>query len=191
MAHYFKIFKPYGMLSQFIYNQKQRRSKRLLGELGDFPEATMAVGRLDEDSEGLLFLTTDGKFSYKITSTNVEKEYWAQVDGIISDEAIEALSQGVEISIHGKAYQTLPCQVKRILPPENLPERAKRIRSEAHGPTSWISILLTEGKYRQVRKMTAKVGFPTLRLVRYRIGNETIVGMSSEEVQNVDLKHFE
>ncbi|MFN2262351.1 MAG: pseudouridine synthase, partial [Psychroflexus sp.] len=172
MAHYFKIFKPYGMLSQFIYNQKQRKNKRLLGELGDFPKGTMAVGRLDENSEGLLFLTTDGKFSYKITSTNVEKEYWAQVDGIISEKEVEKLSKGIQISIHGKAYQTLPCQVKLISPPKNLPERAKRIRNEAHGPTSWISIILTEGKYRQVRKMTAKIGFPTLRLIRYRIGEE-------------------
>lgn len=172
------------MLSQFVYNQKRRRNKRLLGELGDFPKDTMAVGRLDQDSEGLLFLTTDGKFSYAITSTGIEKEYWVQVDGIATLNHVSELSKGVEISIYGKPFQTKPCKVSLITPPEHLPKRAKDIRNESnHGATSWLSITLTEGKYRQVRKMTAKVGLPTLRLIRYRIGTETIDGMKVEEVK--------
>lgn len=180
----FKIFKPYGMLSQFVNNQKRRRNKRLLGELGKFPEGTMSVGRLDQDSEGLLFLTTDGKFSHEITSTGIEKEYWAQVDGVATKEQAEQLSKGVEISIYGKPYQTKPCKVKLMKPPVDLPQRAKDIRNEEdHGKTSWLSITLTEGKYRQVRKMTAKVGLPTLRLIRYRIGEETIEDMQMEEVR--------
>jgi 23S rRNA pseudouridine2457 synthase len=180
----FKIFKPYGMLSQFINNQKRRRNKRLLGELGNFPEGIMSVGRLDQDSEGLLFLTTDGKFSHKITSTGIEKEYWAQVDGQATEEHVDELSKGVEISIYGRPYQTKSCEVRLMTPPDDLPRRAKDIRNEnEHGRTSWLSITLTEGKYRQVRKMTAKVGLPTLRLIRYRIGEETIENMKPEEVR--------
>jgi len=180
----FKIFKPYGMLSQFVYNQKRRRNKRLLGELGDFPEGTMSVGRLDQDSEGLLFLTTDGKFSHKVTSTGIEKEYWVQVDGIATEDHVDQLSKGLEISIYGKPYQTKSCSVRLLVPPEHLPKRAKDIRNEEdHGKTSWLSVTLTEGKFRQVRKMTAKVGLPTLRLIRYRIGEETIENMQAEEVR--------
>jgi 23S rRNA pseudouridine2457 synthase len=185
----FKIFKPYGMLSQFVNNQSRRKNKRLLGELGDFPEGIMSVGRLDQDSEGLLFLTTDGKFSHQITSTGIEKEYWAQVDGKATKEHVDQLSKGIEISIYGKPYRTKPCAVRLITPPENLPKRAKDIRNEEdHGKTSWLSVTLTEGKFRQVRKMTAKVGLPTLRLVRYRIGEETIEGMHAEEVRLLNMK---
>ncbi|MBZ9779334.1 pseudouridine synthase [Psychroflexus sp. CAK8W] len=182
----FKIFKPYGMLSQFVNNEKRRRNKRLLGELGDFPEGIMSVGRLDQDSEGLLFLTTDGKFSHKITSTGIEKEYWAQVDGEATEEHVAELSKGVEISIYGKPYYTKSCEVRLMTPPDDLPRRAKDIRNEdEHGRTSWLSITLTEGKYRQVRKMTAKVGLPTLRLIRYRIGEETIENMKPEEIRDL------
>lgn len=180
----FKIFKPYGMLSQFVNNQSRRRNKRLLVELGNFPVGTMSVGRLDQDSEGLLFLTTDGKFSHQITSTGIEKEYWAQVDGVATQNHADQLSKGVEISIYGKPYQTRPCKVRLINTPKDLPKRAKDIRNEDdHGKTSWLSITLTEGKYRQVRKMTAKVELPTLRLIRYRIGEETIEDMEVEEVR--------
>ncbi|MDN6343101.1 MAG: pseudouridine synthase, partial [Lactococcus lactis] len=174
-----------GYLSQFIYNQKKRQKKKLLGELGDFPEATMAVGRLDEPSEGLLLLTTDGKASYRITSTGLEKEYHVQVDGLITDAAMRELQNGVEISIYGKPYQTKPCQVERLSLPENLPKRNKKIRDERHGPTSWIRVIITEGKYRQVRKMTAKINFPTLRLVRYRIDDITIVDLQKGEVKEI------
>lgn len=171
------------MLSQFVNNQNRRRNKRLLGELGDFPEGIMAVGRLDQDSEGLLFLTTDGKFSHKITSTGIEKEYWVQVDGVATLSHVSELSKGVEISIYGKPYPTKPCKVRLMHPPEGLPKRAKSIRNEdEHGQTSWLSVTLTEGRFRQVRKMTAKVGLPTLRLIRYRIGEETIEGMNAEDV---------
>ena len=181
---YFKLFKPYGYVSQFITNDKNAKRKRFLGELFPFPEGTMAVGRLDEPSEGLLFLTTDGVFSNQICSTGVQKEYYAQVDGRITDEAIAALTAGVQISIEGATYTTLPCIAQTIEIPD-LPERAKKIRDERHGPTSWISITLTEGKFRQVRKMTAAVGFPTLRLVRFRIGTETIAGMNPGDVQPI------
>ncbi|MFT5053534.1 MAG: 23S rRNA pseudouridine2457 synthase [Granulosicoccus sp.] len=173
------------MLSMFVNNQKKRRNKRLLGELSDFPEGTMAIGRLDEHSEGLLFLTTDGMTSEEVRSKKVEKEYYVQVDGEITASAVDALGSGVTINVKGESYQTLKCPVRSIDPPD-LPERAKKIRDERHGPTSWVSITLSEGKFRQVRKMTAAVGFPTLRLIRVRIGIILLGDMKPEEVLEVD-----
>jgi 23S rRNA pseudouridine2457 synthase len=167
---HFIIHKPFGYLSQFVNNQSKRKNKKLLGELYDFPENVMAIGRLDEDSEGLLLLTTDGKVSEQVRSRKVEKEYYVQVDGIPTDEAIKLLESGVEISIHGKKYTTLPCKAKRLDQKPTFEPRTKKIRGEHHGPTSWVSIIITEGKFRQVRKMTSAVGFPTLRLFRVRIG---------------------
>ncbi|MDX1761950.1 MAG: pseudouridine synthase [Christiangramia sp.] len=185
MHRHFKIYKPYGYLSQFITNQKSAGKFKLLGELYDFPEAAMAVGRLDKDSEGLLLITTNGKLSTKVTAGNSEKEYYVQLDGEITDEALQNLKKGVEISIYGKAYQTLECEVKKLPERPVFPERAKKIRDERHGPTSWISITLIEGKFRQVKKMTAAVGFPTLRLVRVRIGNEKLDNMEAGEVREL------
>lgn len=181
---HFILFKPYGFLSQFISNQTKRTNKKMLGSLYNFPENTMAIGRLDEPSEGLLLLTTDGKISELIRSSTIEKEYFAQVDGKITLEAIELLKNGVEISTENGNYLTKKCVVQQIETPQ-LPERAKKIRDPRHGPTSWISITLTEGKFRQVRKMTAVVGFPTLRLVRVRIGNIQLQNMQPGEVIEV------
>ena len=178
---HFIIHKPYGFLSQFITNQKGVK-KKLLSELDyDFPEGIMAIGRLDADSEGLLLLTTDGKVSYHITSNKVEKEYYAQVDGLITDEAIASMQNGIEIGIEGKKYITKPCEVSKIENP-NFPERSKKVRDDRHGPTCWISIILREGKFRQVRKMTSAAGFPTLRLVRVRVGNIHLDSLKSGEV---------
>ena len=186
MHQHFKIYKPYGFLSQFITNQKSAGKFKLLGELYDFPEGTMAIGRLDKDSEGLLLLTTNGKLSTKITAGNSEKEYYVQVDGEITKEAVEALQNGVEISINGKIYKTLKCKARKLSHRPEFPQRAKKIRDERHGPTSWVSITLTEGKFRQVKKMTAAVGFPTLRLVRVRIGKEQLGNMNVGEVIPLD-----
>ena len=183
---HFIVHKPYGTLSQFVNNQRKRKNKNLLGELHNFPEGTMSIGRLDENSEGLLLLTTDGKVSNLVCSKKIEKEYFAQVDGIITDEAVEQLTQGVEIGIRDKKYMTLPCKASRIHPAPYFSPSAKGIRSERHGPTSWVSVTLTEGKLRQVRKMTAAVGFPTLRLIRVRIGNEYLNNMASGEVKEVE-----
>lgn len=179
---HFIIHKPYGYLSQFIYELK--RKKKLLGELHNFPEGTMAIGRLDEDSEGLLLLTTDGMMSEVVRSKKVSKEYYVQVDGIITQEAIEKLKAGVEIGFDGKKYITRKCDAFKIENP-NFEERSKKIRDERHGPTSWISITLNEGKFRQVRKMTSAVGFPTLRLVRVRVGNIYLNDLKSGEVAEV------
>ena len=178
MKHrHFKLFKPYGYLSQFQTNARHEVNKKFLGELYNFPEGTMAIGRLDKDSEGLLLLTTDGRVSYEITSTKTEKEYYVQVDGIISQQAISQLKQGVEIRHKAETYSTQPCEVILLNKSPEFPERAKKIRDERHGITSWISIIIKEGKFRQVRKMTAVVGFPTLRLVRVRVGPITLEGL--------------
>ncbi len=180
MHRHFAIYKPFGYLSQFTYEKK--RPKKLLGELYPFPASTMAIGRLDEDSEGLLLLTTDGNISEAVRSARVEKEYYVQVDGVIDQAAADALSSGVEIGFKGIRYVTKPCAA-RLIPDPMLPPRGKKIRDERHGPTSWISVTVTEGKFRQVRKMAAAVGFPALRLVRVRIGNEKLGALQPGQVR--------
>ncbi|MGI9593177.1 MAG: pseudouridine synthase [Patiriisocius sp.] len=182
---YFKIFKPYGVVSQFTSNDKHAKNKTFLGALGDFPEGTMAIGRLDEPSEGLLLLTTNGAYSYHVNNSGIEKEYYAQVDGLIGVSEILKLQEGVCITSDNKPYRTKPCKVSLLENPPVLPKRAKKIRDDRHGPTSWISITLTQGKFRQVRKMTSAVGFPTLRLVRVRIGSHTIGQMQPAEVAQI------
>ena len=187
MSHrHFLIHKPYGFLSQFVYELK--RKKKLLGVLYDFPPNTMAIGRLDEDSEGLLLLTTDGMMSELVRSKKVEKEYYVQVDGIINQEAIEKVKQGVEIGFDGKKYTTKKCKASILNTIPDFGERGKKIRDERHGPTSWLTITITEGKFRQVRKMTSAVGFPTLRLVRIRVGNLHLQNLKAGEV--IEINNF-
>src|SRR5699024_5465530 len=122
---HFILYKPDGYISQFITNQRRGHKKRLLGEFYDFPKKTMAIGRLDEDSEGLLLLTTDGKFSNYINSSSIEKEYYAQVDGIISPQEIAILKEGLTLSHRGKKYITKPCKSRLISSPD-LPEKRKK-----------------------------------------------------------------
>jgi len=180
---HFIINKPWGMISQFVNPAK--RKKKLLGDLYNFPEGTMAIGRLDVPSEGLLLLTTDGKVSAEIRSHKYEKEYYVQVDGVITEEAIEKLKTGVEIGIKGEKYITKPGKAFAIEDPK-FPLRSQKIRDERHGPTSWVSIIIREGKFRQVRKMTAAVGFPTLRLIRVRIGEIELGNLEISGVKEVD-----
>ncbi len=183
MPHYhFMLHKPYGYLSQFV---GEANKKKRLGELYSFPDGTMAIGRLDEDSEGLLLLTTDGKISTFFTSSKMAKEYFAQVDGQITPEAIAQLQQGVEIGIRNQKYQTKPCTAYKLVTTPEFSARSRKIRDDRHGPTSWVSITLTEGKNRQIRKMTAAVGFPTLRLIRVRIGNIQLGDLPSGHVQDI------
>lgn len=156
-----------------------------MGELHDFPPGTMAIGRLDEDSEGLLLLTTDGKMSEQVRSKKVDKEYYVQVDGIITQEAINQMKNGVEIGFNGTKYWTKPCESSILTEIPNFGARGKKIRDERNGPTSWASITVNEGKFRQVRKMTAAVGFPTLRLVRVRIANVYLNDLQAGEVKEV------
>ena len=156
--------KPYGVLSQFT----PEAGHRALDEFG-FPAGVYAAGRLDHDSEGALLLTDEGRLIKRLLDPKFEhpRTYLAQVDGQITAEAVRQLERGVVI----KGYRTKPCQAEIIAPPENLWERVPPIRYRANIPTSWVRLTLIEGKNRQVRHMTASVGFPTLRLIRVQIGN--------------------
>ncbi|GAB3955318.1 pseudouridine synthase [Spirosoma harenae] len=182
-SEYFLIYKPYLMLSQF----SREGDKPTLADLDyDFPKDIYPVGRLDADSEGLLLLTNDKQLNHRLLNPKFRhnRTYYVQVDGALTEQACQQLSNGVTISVDGKAYHTLPAHAKSIAEPA-LPERNPPIRYRANIPTSWLSIALHEGKNRQVRKMTAAVGFPTLRLVRWAIENLTAEGMESGQIQEL------
>ncbi|HEA20855.1 hypothetical protein LCGC14_1554800 [marine sediment metagenome] len=190
-VHY-TIYKPFGILSQLDSNDaRQKRKKRFLTELYDFPDGIMPIGRLDEKSEGLLLMTTDGMLSYSINSSGIEKEYYAQLDGDISDVAIESLATGVKIGIDGAKYSTKNCIAQKLSHAPELPNPDTSLRLGRHRPTSWISITLREGKFRQVRKMTAAVGFPTMRLVRVRVGTITLFGLEPGGVLQLPNDSFQ
>ncbi|GAC14584.1 rRNA large subunit pseudouridine synthase E [Aliiglaciecola lipolytica] len=163
--------KPFDVLTQFTDDQNRKTLKDYI----DIPNV-YAAGRLDRDSEGLLILTNDGKLQHQIAnpSQKTAKTYWVQVDGDISQTAIDKLIQGVEL----KDGLTLPAKAQKI-PPPNVWERTPPVRFRANIPTSWISLTIKEGRNRQVRRMTAAVGFPTLRLIRYQIGAWTIDGLDN------------
>ncbi|MBO4520244.1 MAG: pseudouridine synthase [Alphaproteobacteria bacterium] len=170
MLQYIAFYKPYGVLSQFTAEGGHEG----LGGF-DLPSGVYAAGRLDHDSEGLLLLTNDGKLIKKLLDPDFAhpRSYLAQLDGDVTEQALERLRQGVKI----KGYQTKPCLAEKIAEPPDLPERIPPIRFRKNIPTSWIKLTLTEGKNRQVRHMTAAVGFPTLRLIRVSIGKLTLSGM--------------
>jgi 23S rRNA pseudouridine2457 synthase len=184
MEHYhFLVHKPFGFLSQMSSGEdRQLRKKRFLSELYNFPDGIMPVGRLDEKSEGLLIMTTDGKLSDNINSSGIEKEYLVQLDGLIPPESIIQLGNGVNIGIFGAVYLTKPCFVTLLNKPPELPDAHPSLRIGRHRPTSWIRIIITEGKFRQIRKMTASVGYPTVRLVRIRIGRFKLGQMKASQV---------
>ncbi|CAN5541319.1 pseudouridine synthase [soil metagenome] len=169
MERYFIVYKPYLVLSQFT----SQLSKQTLADYFAVPKNVYPVGRLDEDSEGLLILTNDEQLNHRLLNPSFahEREYFVQVDGAITKGAIQQLQNGVEINLEGKMYTTKPCIVDLFEEAPILPERNPPIRFRKEIPAPWIKLILTEGKNRQVRKMTAKAGFPTLRLVRYRIEN--------------------
>ena len=187
---YYLIYKPYQVLSQFTSTD----GKLCLKDILNVPKDVYPVGRLDYDSEGLLLLTNDTSINHQLLHPKFAhaRTYWVQVDGAITSDAIESLSKGVTISVDGKTYETKKA-ILNILPDNLLvPERNPPIRVRKSIPTSWVSIQLTEGKNRQVRKMFASVGFPVVRLIRSQIGQFSIAQMqpsdclslSFEEVQN-------
>ena len=164
--------KPFDVLCQFTDEQGRKT-------LADFitQKNIYAAGRLDRDSEGLLILTDNGPLQHKITDpkNKMEKTYWAQVEGIISDDAISQLKKGVKL----KDGVTKPAKAKKISCPKELWPRVPPIRKRKHIPTSWIELRISEGRNRQVRRMTAATGFPTLRLIRCRIGEWSIDNINS------------
>lgn len=176
---YFVIYKPFGMLSQFS------GEKDTLKELGEFPKEVYPVGRLDKDSEGLLLITDDKALNNYLLhpSFGHKRTYFAQVEGVPTDEAINQLETGVEINVDGKMYRTKKAFAKLLQDSPELPERNPPIRYRKSVPDAWISLSLIEGKNRQVRKMTAAVGYPTLRLVRWSMENLNIEGFEVGEVR--------
>jgi 23S rRNA pseudouridine2457 synthase len=183
VSRYFIVYKPFNVLSQFTSNE----GKPTLKDFFFVPADVYPVGRLDFDSEGLLLLTNDKQLNHRLLDPKFahEREYWVQVDGQINEAALQRLRSGVTINIDGKPYTTRRCQVELFDSEPGVPVRDPPIRYRAHIPTSWIKIVLQEGKNRQVRKMTAQAGFPTLRLIRHRIGNITLDGLQPGEMREI------
>lgn len=173
---YILFYKPFQVLSQF----SEEGDKKTLAHFFDGIEKNIyPVGRLDYDSEGLLLLTNDTRLNQQLLHPESahQKTYYVQVEGIPSKEMLQQLSTGVNISVNGKPHKTAPAKVSVIAAPENIPERNPPIRFRKNIPTSWLALSISEGKNRQVRKMTAAVGLPTLRLLRYAIGSVAIGNM--------------
>lgn len=177
---YFIIYKPYNMLSQF---SEVPEGTPTLKELGVLPEDVYPVGRLDKDSEGLLLITNDTQLNHRLLNPKFEheREYWVQVEGTPTKEALNKLENGVEI----QGYKTKAAKTKILAAIPNLPERNPPIRFRKNVPDTWLSLSLHEGKNRQVRKMTAAVGFPTLRLVRVRIEGLKLGDMQPGDVREL------
>ena len=174
--------KPFGVLSQFTDKSTAGSKRPTLSEFIDVPRV-YAAGRLDKDSEGLLILTDDGKLQTRISSPkfNTEKTYLVQVEGEPDGAALDKLRSGIEL----KDGPTKPAKASRIDSPDWLWPRTPPIRERKSIPDSWIELTITEGRNRQVRRMTAAIGFPTLRLIRYRVGNWSIDGIESGAWQRI------
>ena len=181
MPSYFITYKPFGVLTQFSGEGPT------LASLGEFPRDVYPVGRLDKDSEGLLLLTDDKSLNHQLLNPRFahQRTYFVQVEGVPTTEALAHLQAGVTIQVGGKPYRTKPAVAKLLDSAPTLPERNPPIRYRASIPDRWLALTLIEGKNRQVRKMTAAVGFPTLRLVRYSMEKISIEGMVVGEVREL------
>lgn len=170
----FRFWKPFGVLTKFT----DAEGRPTLADYVTIPEI-YAAGRLDMDSEGLLLLTDNGALSHRLTDPRFEhpRTYWAQVERIPDEAALQALRTGVDLSEGGKLWRTRLAQAQLIDAPD-LPERVPPIRVRQSIPTAWLQLTIREGKNRQVRRMTAAVGHPTLRLVRWSIGALTLAGLT-------------
>ena len=171
MATLILLNKPYGVLTQFSPDGERQTLKDYIPVPGVYP-----AGRLDADSEGLLLLTDDGRLQHRIADPRQKmvKTYWAQVEGTADDKSLAQLCAGLDLG----DFTTLPCAARAIPEPPGLWPRTPPIRMRQAIPTCWLEIRLKEGKNRQVRRMTAKVGLPTLRLVRAAIGPWTLEGLA-------------
>ena len=184
MYRYFIVYKPYKMISQFVSPYKHR----LLGDLEfDFPEGTNAVGRLDDDSEGLLILTTDKTLTKRLLhpTRKHKRNYVVQVERKIETDALEKLANGLDILIKKKGtYTTLPCEVNVIEKPKNLPHRDHSFKEFL--PHSWLEFVLMEGKNRQIRKMCSAVRHDCKRLIRTKIEDLELGNMQPGDVREID-----
>ncbi|MFN2348430.1 MAG: pseudouridine synthase [Thioalkalivibrio sp.] len=174
MTRIILLNKPYDVLCQFTDKDGRSTLAHYVPESGVY-----AAGRLDRDSEGLVVLTDDGKLQARISDPKhkMSKTYWAQVEGVPDDLAIKALSEGVML----KDGVTLPAKVRLMDEPPGLWPRDPPIRERQHIPTAWLELTISEGRNRQVRRMTAAVGHPTLRLIRHRVGSWTLDGLGPGE----------
>ncbi len=175
------------MLSQFVRIPK----KKVLGDLDyHFPEGTNALGRLDENSEGLLILSTDKQLTgLLLTPENLHRRiYWVQVHGKVSEETLHTLEKGISIRMHQADYLTKPCQARIINTPSDLPERGHPVRADKI--TTWVELILIEGKFHQIRKMTAAVGHQTMRLIRVAIENVLLEDMKPGEVRELSREEI-
>lgn len=172
--------KPFGVLTQFTDSEGR---KTLADYIDD--KSVYAAGRLDKDSEGLLVLTDDGKLQHRIAhpKQKMSKTYWVQVEGEPEELNLEKLREGIEL----KDGMTKPAKVRRIDEPYLLWERDPPVRFRKSIPDNWLEITISEGRNRQVRRMTATIGHPTLRLIRYRIGSWTIDGLGNGESRIVEI----
>ena len=172
--------KPYGVLSQFTAEGRWRGLKDFI----DIP-AVYVAGRLDADSEGLLLLTNDGKLQARISDPRfkLEKTYWVQVEGVPGEAALQALRDGVQLN----DGPTRPARARLMAPPPALWERDPPVRFRQAIPTTWIELAIREGRNRQVRRMTAAVGFPTLRLIRAAIGLYTLEQLAPGSCREHDM----
>lgn len=167
--HYFVIYKPFGFLSQFTV---EIEGQKTLADLYDFPSSVYPLGRLDKNSEGLLILTDDKTLNHQLLDPSVKKEktYLVQVEGSPTDEDLAPLRNLMRLRIKKRDVDLQPAIVRIVqMPPVN--ERTPPIRSRSTIPTSWLEIKIKEGKFHQVRKMCASIGFPVLRLIRSHVGN--------------------
>ncbi len=172
--------KPYGVLTQFT----DAAGRPTLADFIPIPKV-YAAGRLDADSEGLVVLTDDGAVQARIADPRhkLAKNYRVQVEGLPTDEALRQLSAGVDLG----DFRTRPCQARLVAEPQGLWERIPPIRYRAAIPTSWLEVVLREGKNRQIRRMTAKAGFPTLRLIRWAVGDWTLAGLLPGQWREIEL----
>jgi len=188
LNNYFIAYKPFHVLCQFT----SEGNKKTLKDFFDVPRNIYPVGRLDYDSEGLLILTNDKKLTEHLLNPahHHEREYWVQVEGEITQEAMGKLQEGVAINLKGKMYHTKKCVAKKFFQSPKVSERNPPIRVRKSVPDSWIKLILTEGKNRQVRKMTAAAGFPTLRLIRHRIENISLDDLRPGEMKTVSKQEL-